>query len=66
MRSILMVGNSLTSANNMPQMLASILGAEVVAITRAAERGWRSFRMRKPGQVSVHGKRFHLETLTWS
>lgn len=38
MRSILMVGNSLTSANNMPQTLASILGAEVVAITRGGAR----------------------------
>ena len=38
MRSILMVGNSLTSANNMPQTLATILGAEVVAITRGGAR----------------------------
>ncbi|WP_259324393.1 SGNH/GDSL hydrolase family protein [Collinsella intestinalis] len=38
MRSILMVGNSLTSANNMPQTLESILGAEVVAITRGGAR----------------------------
>ena len=38
MRSILMVGNSLTSANNMPQTLASILDTEVVAITRSGAR----------------------------
>ena len=39
MRSILMVGNSLTSANNMPQTLASILDTEVVDITRGGALG---------------------------
>lgn len=34
--SILMVGNSLTAANAMPSMLASLLDAQVVAITRGA------------------------------
>lgn len=63
MRSILMVGNSLTSANNMPQTLASILGAEVVAITRGGAR-LAEFSNEKPGQGSVCGKRFHLEALT--
>lgn len=38
MHSILMVGNSLTSANDMPQTLASILDAEVVSITRGGAR----------------------------
>ena len=38
MHSILMVGNSLTSANDMPQALASILNIEVVAITRGGAR----------------------------
>lgn len=38
MCSILMVGNSLTSANDMPQTLASILNAEVVAVTRGGAR----------------------------
>lgn len=38
MSSILMVGNSLTSAKDMPQMLASILSAEAVAITRDGAR----------------------------
>lgn len=38
--SILMVGNSLTAANAMPTILASLLGAQVVAITR----GGRSTR----------------------
>lgn len=38
MCSILMVGNSLTSANNIPQTLASILDTEVIAITRGGAR----------------------------
>lgn len=38
MRSILMIGNSLTSANNIPQTLASILDTEVIAITRGGAR----------------------------
>ena len=36
--SILMVGNSLTTANAMPSMLASLLDAQVVAITRGGAR----------------------------
>lgn len=36
--SILMVGNSLTAANAMPTILASLLGAQVVAITRGGAR----------------------------
>lgn len=36
--SILMVGNSLTAANAMPTMLASLLDAQVVAITRGGAR----------------------------
>ena len=36
--SILMVGNSLTAANAMPSMLASLLDAQVVAITRGGAR----------------------------
>ena len=38
MCSILMVGNSLTSANNIPQTPASILDTEVIAITRGGAR----------------------------
>lgn len=36
--SILMVGNSLTAANAMPTMLAKLLDAQVVAITRGGAR----------------------------
>lgn len=36
--SILMVGNSLTAANAMPTILASLLDAQVVAITRGGAR----------------------------
>ena len=35
---ILMLGNSLTFANDMPQMLAALTGAEVVHHTRGGAR----------------------------
>ena len=35
---ILMLGNSLTSANHMPELLAELTGAEVVCHTRGGAR----------------------------
>ena len=35
---ILMLGNSFTSANGMPQMLAELTGAEIVSHTRGGAR----------------------------
>ncbi len=35
---ILMLGNSLTSANHMPQTLAGLTGAEVISHTRGGAR----------------------------
>ncbi len=38
---ILLLGNSFTTANGMPRMLAEITGAEVVCHTRGGP-GWQS------------------------
>ena len=35
---ILMLGNSFTTANHMPDMLAELTGAEIVQHTRGGER----------------------------
>ena len=39
---ILMLGNSFTFTNNMPQMLAELTGAEVVHTTPGAGHGCRN------------------------
>ena len=36
---VLMVGNSLTSANGMPDLLAALTGAQVAAVTRRRAAG---------------------------
>lgn len=53
---ILMLGNSLTTANHMPEMLAKKLGAEVVVHARAVRslRNWAWTRMRCTGRCSRH------------